>query len=311
LENTTATTTATETTSTASDVTSTENTASTPKSTEQQLAELQDGDFDKLIPVKDETGKVVKIKVKDLVKRTYTAESRAKKAQEAVEQRVGATVQELVAYAKTNPRDFFERIGVDPYEFSQMTLTEKVKALEMTPEQKKLAEYENELKKYKEQEKKNQEKEQLSKREIEYQKAAQSLDNELVQAFEKSGLPRNKFFFMQACALMNNDLVRYEQEMQEHGYSDKEPLNAMDALAIVKESFPLLLREALSVQDLNQVRQILGDELLTKLREDDINRVQNKVADKKPSKPNQPKKDEPKRFTSDQEYRAWVESLKR
>ena len=85
----------------------------------------------------------------------------------------------------------------------------------------------------------------------------------------------------------------------------------MDALAIVKESFPLLLREALSVQDLNQVRQILGDELLTKLREDDINRVQNKVADKKPSKPNQPKKYEPKRFTSDQEYRAWFESLKR
>lgn len=241
---------------------------------EQALAELADGDFDKLLPVKGEDGQVQKIKVKDLVKEVYSNRNKAKRAQEAVEQKVGATVKELVQYAKANPKDFMARIGINPEEFAEMTLTEKVKALEMTPEQKRIAEYEAKLKKFEEQEQERLRNESKTKEEQAYNQEIQRLDTELAEAFSKSGLPRSKFYLQQATAIMLNDLTRYQAEVERDGFASRDPLSADEALGIVKESVPNLIKETLSGLELNQLRELLGSDLLNKIREDDIKRVQ-------------------------------------
>lgn len=283
----------------------------TAQTAEQALAELAEGDFDKLIPVKDEAGKVQKVKLKDFIKEAYGQRTKAKRAQEATEQKIGATVKELVNYAKANPRDFMSRIGINPEEFAEMTLTEKVKALEMSPEQRRIAEYEAKIKKFEEQEAERQKTESKTKEEQAYNQEVQRLDQEISEAFSKSGLPKSKFFLQMATAVMHNDAVRYQNEVEEHGYASRDPLSASEALGIVKESVPNLIKETLSQMDLNQVRQLLGSDVLEKIRQDDIQRVQNQVAKKTPSTGTPTKKEKQKVFTRDTEYRDWVESRKR
>lgn len=277
----------------------------------QALAELADGDFDKLIPVKQEDGTVKKVKLKDFVNEAKSYQVRAKRAQESVEQKVGATVKELISYAKQNPKDFMSRIGINPEEFAEMTLTEKVKALEMTPEQRRLNEYESELKKYKEQEQERQRNESKTKEEKAYHEEVERLDKELADAFTKSGLPRSKFFLQMATAVMSNDLTRYQAEMEQEGFASRDPLSAEEALGIVKESVPNLIKETLNQMDVNQVRQLLGSDVLDKIRQDDIQRVQHQSATKTPSAGTPTKKEKAQVFTKDSDYRDWVESRKR
>lgn len=277
----------------------------------QALAELADGDFDKLIPVKQEDGTVKKVKLKDFVNEAKSYQTKAKRAQEAVEQKVGATVKELISYAKANPKDFMSRIGINPEEFAEMTLTEKVKALEMSPEQRRIAEYEAKLKKYEEQDQERQRNESKSKEERAYQEEVQRLDKELADAFTKSGLPRSKFFLQMATAVMSNDLTRYQTEMEQEGFASRDPLSAEEALGIVKESVPNLIKETLNQMDVNQVRQLLGSDVLDKIRQDDIQRVQHQGATKTPSTGTPTKKEKTQVFTKDSDYRDWVESRKR
>ena len=261
--------------------------------------------------MKGEDGTVQKIKVKDLVKEVYSNRTKAKRAQEAVEDRVGSTVKELVAYAKQNPKDFMSRIGINPEEFAEMTLTEKVKALEMTPEQKKLAEYEAKFKKYETQEEERRRAELKTKEEQTYTQEIQRLDSELAEAFTKSGLPRSKFYLQQATAIMLNDLTRYQEEVARDGFASRDPLSAEEALGIIKESVPKLIKESLSSMELNQLRELLGTDLLNKIREDDIKRVQNQNIVKQPSTGTPTKKEKAQVFTKDSDYRDWVESRKR
>lgn len=277
----------------------------------QALAELADGDFDKLIPVKQEDGTVKKVKLKDFVNEAKSYQVRAKRAQESVEQKVGATVKELISYAKQNPKDFMSRIGINPEEFAEMTLTEKVKALEMTPEQRLLNEYESKLKKYEEQEQERQRNESKTKEEKAYHEEVERLDKELADAFTKSGLPRSKFFLQMATAVMSNDLTRYQAEMEQDGFASRDPLSAEEALGIVKESVPNLIKETLNQMDVNQVRQLLGSDVLDKIRQDDIQRVQHQSATKTPSAGTPTKKEKAQVFTKDSDYRDWVESRKR
>lgn len=276
----------------------------------QEIAELAEGDFDKLIPVKGADGQVRKVKLRDFVIDSKKNEVRAKKAAEAIEQRVGATVKELVAFAKANPKDFMSRIGVNPEEFAEMTLTEKVKALEMTPEQKRIAEYEAELKRYKDEDAQRKEHETKSRSEQEYAKEVQRLDTELADAFSKSGLPRSKFYLQQAVAVMSNDLTRYQTEMERDGFASRDPLSAEEALGIVKQSVPNHIKETLNQMDVHQIRQLLGSDVLEKIRQDDIQRVQHQNTKKTPSTGTPPKKEKEPVFTKDSDYRAWVESRK-
>ena len=191
-----------------------------------------------------------------------------------------------------------------------MTLTEKVKALEMTPEQKRIAEYEAKLKKYEQDDAQRKEQETKSRSEQEYAKEVQRLDTELAEAFSKSGLPRSKFYLQQAVAVMSNDLTRYQTEMERDGFASRDPLSAEEALGIVKQSVPNHIKETLSQMDVSQIRQLLGSDVLDKIRQDDIQRVQSQSAKKTPSTGTPTKKEKEPVFTKDADYRAWVESRK-
>lgn len=288
------------------------NTDSGANATEAQLQELAAGDYDKLVAWKDETsGKVEKIKLKEAINRAKTYERKALKAQEYGQNSVKQTVQEIAAYAKSNPREFMQKLGIDPYEFSEATLKEKVELLNASPEQRRLRELEEENQRLK----KTYEEEQLSKQaqaqQAKLNREIQSLDKELSQAFAQSGLPKNKFFFQWAAAIMHDDAVRQEHEMQTQGYLERDPLSASDAIAIVKERFPSLLSDYVKALDVKQLRELLTEDVIGKIREEDIKRVTNQDAPKKANgTPTKADPKEPKVFTRDEDFRAWAESKK-
>lgn len=283
--------------------------ATAPQTINDVIAELEAKDFDKLLPIKDEKGQVQKVKVKDLVKGYYSANTQARKAKEQIQGQIDATVQELVNYAKSSPQDFLQRLGIDPYQFSESTLKQKVAMLEMSPEQRRLAELETELKKRDHEANQRKQHEESLKLQHEEAQEVANLDKSMTEAFKESGLPRKKFFFQWASAIMHDSLVRAEREQAQKGYVETQPLSARDAIGIVKDKFPALLKEAIQTLPVNQLRELLGEDILEKIRQDNIARVTNQSATKKPvGTPTKKAKDEV--FTRDEDFRAWVESKK-
>lgn len=275
------------------------------------IAELDAKDFDKVIPVKDDKGQVVKKKLKEFINEHYSTRSAVTKQQKAAQAQLDATIQELVEYAKTNPKDFLKRIGHDPLQFAEATLKEQVQMLEMTPEQKRIRELESEREEWlKDKQKKEQEQKTYEQRQAQ-QKELQALDKEMGDAFKVSGLPKKKFFMQWATAIMHDSLVRAEHEQFEKGYIENQPLSAKDAVAIVKDKFPVLLKESLQTLEVSQLRDMLGEEILEKIRQDNIARVTNQSAAKeKPVGTPTKQAREPKSFVKDEDWRAWVESKK-
>lgn len=275
------------------------------------IAELEAKDFDKFIPLKDEKGQVVKRKVKEVVNELYSTKGHLTKAQKAAQAQLDATIQELVNYAKTNPRDFLSRIGHDPVTFAESTLKEQVKMLEMTPEQKRIKELEAEREQWLQDKQRKEEEAKTFEERQKQQKEIQAIDIEMSSAFKESGLPKKKFFFQWASALMHDSLVRAEHEQFEKGYIENQPLSAKDAVAIVKDKFPSLLKESLTHLEVKQLREWLGEEIIEKLRQDNIARVTNQSAEaKKPLGTPTKTAKEPKVFIKDEDWRAYVESKK-
>lgn len=280
-----------------------------PKTVQETIAELEAADFEKLMPIKDEKGQVQKLKLKDVVKRIYSAETQAKRAKESLNTQLDASLKELVSFAKKSPQEFLAKIGIDPYDFSEATLKQKVEMLQMSPEQKRLTEAEQELKKYKEKEVTEAQQREIENRTKQEHEEIKKLDLEMASAFKEMNLPKNKFFFQWATALMHDSCVRAEAEQERNGFVETEPLNAKQALAIVKDKFPGMIREYLKSLDPNQVKEFVSEELLGKIREADIARVQNQTpASKKASGTPTRAEKEPKVFTSDHEWRDWVDS---
>lgn len=269
----------------------------------EQVRELPDTDLDAVVTLKI-NGEPVKMKVSEAIKRAQIAEATSKKLDQAKAtarefEQAKAQMSQLAHIAKTNPRAFMEMVGVDPYSFAEATLSEKLQMMNMTPEARRAYEleqrYQNELRQ------KQQLEQQLRSQadaQIEAQYADQ-LDQEMSEAFESSGLPNLPFYVQQIAA----EMLR--------GQTRGEPLSAKEAAGIIKDRFYSDVAPVLRGLDLNQIRDVLGSDVLKKLREDDIRRVQDQSQTvKKPQGTPAPRAKQPKVFKTDREYRDWVESLK-
>jgi hypothetical protein len=286
--------------------------AMTQTQAEAAIAKLGADDYGKLMTIKDENGNVVEMTVKQFVNRTYSAENKAKRAELSAKKQVDETLNKLVAFAKAQPGQFLKHIGVDPEEFSEGTLKQKLSMLEASPEARRLAEVEQELAQYKskdEQAKKRQEQEAMTQSQI---KAQEAVDTEMTEAFKASDLPRDPYFIQLASAVMINSIEKNQAEIQEFGHAESSVLSAKEALDIVKSRFSSSVRNYFSTRDANQIREMLGKEIIDKVRQDDIQRVTNQLPNSPKSQGTPPKaKKEPKVFVKDEDYRQWVESLKR
>ncbi|MBA3756054.1 MAG: hypothetical protein H0X02_07465 [Nitrosomonas sp.] len=207
------------------------------------------------------------------------------KAQEA------AQFRKMVEGAKQNPREFFKATGMDPAAFAEEVLAEKYEYMNLSDEQKQLKSAQEELNKYKSVE--SQSKKQLvdqlkslgdqipdniedySKEEIAeyvqhrtqaFHQESQNLDHEIGQAFTDSGLPADKY-----------TIAKVAFEMSSAARQNKN-LSAKDALAKVTKGYYDGTREHFSKMDGKRIHELLGEDVLGKIRKYDLERVNENAA---------------------------------
>lgn len=271
------------------------------KEAKPDIKRLADEDLDKVITVKI-NGEVKEMPVREAIKLTQLEQASRAKMQEAAQtkKQIETQMKQIVSLAKTNPKEFFKLIGVDPYEFSESTLAEKLELLEMSEEERKILEYEEKLKKYEETEKERQEREEKEKESSLIARESETLDKEISTAWKESGLPMRKEFVTAIAQEMYGASIR------------KENLTASDAALRVKDNWHRSLKETISNLDAQAIHGLFGDDVLEKLRDFDIKRVTKKqVASQKFNRPtshvaSSNKKSQP---LSEQEYAEWKESL--
>jgi len=205
-------------------------------------------------------------------------------------------LQEAETLAKSDRKGFLKKYGIDPEEFAEMTLAEKLEEMELSPEQKEL----RDLKRWKaEQEQTQKEAEEQARQEqiqAEEQKMSQSLRTEMFQAWQESGLPPHPYFGKRMAATMMAAKAQGED------------LSWSDAAAIVKEDFGSNARAVLEQLDGQAIQTLLGDKILKTIRDFEVARVTGQSAPKQPSadqntRPGQKPASQQKPAMSEREWR--------
>lgn len=185
--------------------------------------------------------------------------------------------QALAKAFKANPDIGFEVFGVDADQYSQARMARYLEDQMMTPEQKKLRTLEEENKTFKQrqdEEKKRQEQEQLSAAEAqEEREITQSLFKAWKAAFD--GDEPDPWIAQKIVATF---AAAQEQKL---GWTWEQ------CAARVKQDLETADKRRLSKMPVDAIREILGPEVLKKLRDDDVRRVTEKASEAAAKRANQ------------------------
>ena len=240
---------------------------STPQNTSEALEEIKIGS------VSARVSKEIAQAVKNLERGFQT------KAQEA------ANTKKLLSLAENNPKEFYKQTGKDPYEYAESLLAEKYAEMQMTPEQRRLKELEQ-WKSEKEQSENSSKKEVIEalkefgplpegaenatreqliryyqQQKQVYYREAQTLDQDIGNAFKESGLAPDKHLLAKVAFEMSSALKRGKS------------LQAKDAIAKVKAEYYSGAKQTFGKMDAKSIHEALGDEFLDKIRKYDLEQV--------------------------------------
>lgn len=186
---------------------------------------------------------------------------------------------------KENPDAFFQAVGMDPEEFAESRLARRLEQMQMSPEQRELAE----LKAWKaEQEKLKAEqeaKEKETREQAEMRQVMEQTDMEVAEAWKDSGLPNDIFFVKQIAAIMRESAI-----LTQNGTMER-PLTAKQAASIVKERLFKQLAPVVRQLGPEGILKFLGDDAWKTVREWDVARATSSAAKTSPgtSSPGQQK----------------------
>jgi hypothetical protein len=248
--------------------------------------ELAAQDFDALVTVKI-NGQEKKVPIKEAIK-NYQLEqaSQERMRQVAEERRRVQSEQARLKEIKSNPEKLAEYLGLDLDNFAEERLARKYELQQMDPHQRKALELEQKLKTFEAQESQTKQqyldqikdvmgglpegadkatKEQLHaylqhQKQV-YAQEQQRYNQEIAQAWKETGLP--------AYSSVGKDIAFQMLKAQKQGRS----LQPSEAAAIVKEERLSSAREMLGSMDAKAIQEFLGEELMKKLRDYDVERV--------------------------------------
>ena len=240
-------------------------------------------------------GQPQKLKLAELKKLTSLEKASQKRLQEAAE--IKKKTQGLFEKWTKDPNEYFKAAGMDPVKFAEEQLKRAIEEAEMSPEQKKAREEKAQL--------------DAKQKEIEQwyiQRAEEEVETGIVEAFQKTGLPKSPFLMSKIAAVV-------AQSMDRQNNNDGEPLSYEEAAVRVKTWFQNSIQETLKSLPEDQMVNFLGPELVGKLKKHFVAQVSNAPATtKSPVKTasaiNQVTKPKEKRvFKSTKEFQDYIDSL--
>lgn len=196
--------------------------------------------------------------------------------------------QKMLELFNENPSEFFKMHGKNAEEYAEELLAEKYRVMQMSPEQREAMELRKQVEQMKAHEVQSKQgviseikdllgaeapkdlekypKEELQAflqhQQQEFQNQQQGLEKEFLEAWKESGLPKHKYFgSLMAFTMLN------------HQKATGGTLQANEAAAKVKGDFLRNVREVVQQMDPKGIQELLGQDVLTKLRQSDIERV--------------------------------------
>lgn len=258
---------------------------------EKAARELGEQDLDALVTVKI-NGETKKMPLKEVIKLNQLEQASHEKMRRAAQ--MEKEIREAIAQLKSNP-DALAELGVDVDSWAEERLARKYQLAQMSPEQRELHEARQQLERYQQAEMSSKKEviqgikemlgadapegleqypvEQLQQyldhQRMIYTQAEQQLNQQVAQAWRETGLPEDPYFG-----------ARMAHEMLRHQKTKGEALKPQDAAAKVKAGFSRNVREMLGKMDAPAIHELLGKEIVEKLRTFDVERVTGKPASK-------------------------------
>lgn len=206
---------------------------------------------------------------------------------------------QIIEQYKNDPEGLIEALGERGFEAAEKILLKKLQAQAMTPEQRELMEYKRKVEEYEKKEKfikEQQEQEKLMEME---RQQAESYQKTIIDALNKTGLPKNEYLVKRAAALLKQNLKL--------GLD----LDATDLAAEIKKEVTGMLQAVTKDADAEQALGILGDDLALKIRKRDIEKLKEKrgMGTKTPSQTSMPRpsSQKEKKFLTPEEWRAQLD----
>lgn len=277
-----------------------------PEQAAKAIRELGDADMDAVVTIKV-NGEAKRVTLRELTKISQLESASHEKMQKASQMERQA--RQALQMLKENPRAVMQHLGIDPYEFAEMTLAEKIELMQMTPEQRELQEFKRERDERQKGEKEHEEIRAKEREAVETRQAEEHFSKEIAAAFKVVGLPPSKLYFEQITAQML--------------YADKrgETLSAEEAASRIKARFTTNLTDHMRTLDVSTIRELIGDQKWNELREQDLRRVQDPLIPNgglQAARPGQTQAKRPsgipqskaKPVLTEREWRAQIEALK-
>jgi len=182
------------------------------------------------------------------------AAQRAMQEKSTFEKQVGQFFQDM----KSNTKAKLIELGIDPKEFAAQVIEEEIKKAQMSPEQLKQMELEQELNRLREEAKAKEE--EFNQRELERVRAIEfeKIDTQMTQALDKSDLPRKPY------------VVRKMAEYMLIGANNGIDLTPEDVLPLVRQDLLGDLQEVLGSLPEDKAEEFIGKEVLNRFRKKNL-----------------------------------------
>lgn len=182
------------------------------------------------------------------------AAQRAMQEKSTFEKQVGQFFQDM----KSNTKAKLIELGIDPKEFAAQVIEEEIKKAQMSPEQLKQMELEQELNKLREEAKAKEE--EFNQRELERVRAIEfeKIDTQMTQAIDRSDLPRKPY------------VVRKMAEYMLIGANNGIDLTPEDVLPLVRQDLLGDLQEVLGSLPEDKAEEFIGKEVLNRFRKKNL-----------------------------------------
>lgn len=189
----------------------------------------------------------------ELLKGYSHGKAAAKKMEEAANSKKEAA--ELLRLMKSQPRSFFEKLGMDPREFAAQIFNDDLIEASLTPEQKKLREYEKMFSEQSERERVAREEYEREQLEVESARVAEELQGQMLGALNDAGIPGGH----------RESLYRMVTYMQRAIAAGHENIDPRIVAAQVKKDFDADVRALTGITDIDKLEEMFGADFIKKI----------------------------------------------
>lgn len=236
----------------------------------------------------------------DEMRRGY---SHAKKAATALQEaaRIRKEAEAVARLFKEDPLAVFQHLGLDPNQFAEKIINDRLQEAMMDPKDRELQKYKTDLQRYQEQERIAREQHEQEQAALAQEQLANTLVEDLQVAIQKAGLPQSNPYIV-------NKVFTYLRAANQKGWHDAKP---SDVIGLVKKEIEDEIRAFHTSMPEDQIETFLGADFVKKAAKLSLKKPLEQIADKSVNQNKRDTNKKPAESTQDYFARLRKERLAR